>query len=350
MTLYQQARKLMRLRIYLIVGIVLLGVVASTVGDDLARLFIRPCAAPPDYRADVPAHVREQLDQLHANGLLYCSPPVEGLATMSEPIYWGSDGLTSVLFFQADDLAGLGVTRYGFGGGVTGTAFVPGEPGAAPPDGFRDAAAGRPALSNQAPPGSGFYYRVHGAPAAADTAVNVTLVGPARQAAGMGSRDVFRDLELAWNWLRRKPSRVLGDTTVRIPIGIVPERWEPHVRRSVTPELAGAGGEPTFRALTAAAPDQPTYYHVVGGLLTTTVWVAGVVSGTNPVVYLVDDAGRAREPQASARWTSAISDQILAHFAFEPLPPATAVEARYWADRRAAGTAPPDHVWPIAIP
>jgi hypothetical protein len=349
MTFYQQARKLMRVRTYAIFLFLLLGAVLSMAGDNIARLFVRPCAEAPAYRQDVPTEVRERIDRLQAAGLLYCSPPLQGLATMSQPIYWGSDGLSSILFFQADDLASIGVTRYGFGSGPTGSAFVPGEPGASPPDGFREVMIGRPALANQAPDGSGYFYRVQGAPIGSDAAVSISLTGPATKTAS-GDRDVFRDIEMVWNRLRRRSAQEVGSTTVRTAIAILPGRWQPYMRRWVQPGLADASGQPSYRALVTAAPPEPTAYQVVSGLMGTTVWVAGVVTGTNPALAIVQPDGQSVSPFASALWDSTTTDQLQAHFAFAPISGGTPLTLRYWHEKERAAMREPDYEWPVTAP
>lgn len=351
MTYYQQARRLMNLRVYLIVAVVLVGIVFSLLGDRLQNIVVQPCEALPAYRADVPDDLRNRLALLHERGLLLCSDPVEGLAPMQERIYWGSDGLNSILFFQPEDVGQITLTRYGFGTATMGEAFVPGEPGASPPAGFREVTIGQPARSNQAPEGATYFVRVHGAPISTDSVVSVSLAGPAIEAAGLSERDFFRDLELLWGRLMRRPERVVGNTVVRVPIPIAPSRWEEHLARAINPSFADDEGLESYRALVDAAPDRPDWYKVENGSLATTVWVAGVVSGTNPVLVLAAASDQEIEPSASALWASNTTDLVLAHFAFAPLEAGSAYEARYWNERRDrdAGAAP-DRRWPVTVP
>lgn len=349
MAYYQQARRLMRWRTYGLVAFLALGVVLTTFGDDLARAFISPCGSAPTYRDDVPEPVRSTLDALHQGGLLYCSAPLEGLAAMHEPVYWGSDGLTSVLFFQADDMTGIEVTRYVFGAGPTGQGVTPGDPGAAPPEGFRLSAPDRTTPANQAAPGAHYYFRIQGAPADSDAVVGVSISGPAGTPASFGSRDVFRDIEMIWSRLQRRPPSAVGTTSVRTTIAVLPERWQALLRRHVVPELADEKGRAGFRALRDAAPAEPTLYQVVSGALGTTVWVAGVVSGTHPALQVALPGGMPPVQRAGSLWTSVTGDQVLVHGAFDPIQAGTPIEVRYWSDE-AAVRQPPEHRWSATAP
>jgi len=357
MTFYNQARRLGRWWTYFIVATVVLGLVLSVIGDPILNRLARTCPAPPTYRADVPADLRTSLDLLFRNGLLYCSGPPKGMRTMTEPIYWGSDGVSSILFYQSDDLSNVYLVRYGFGENPS-AAFIPGEPGASPPAGFKEGQAGRAALTNQAPEGSDYFYRVQGAPLTSDGVVAVTLDGPAVAQPKGGGRDAFRDIETLWDWIRRKPASELESTRVMTPISIVPGRWENASRRVVNPALADAAGKPTLQVLRSAAPTEPTLYQTVSGLLHTTVWVAGVVSGTRPAMVLQPAGGSpgvssasATEPVAQSGWisTSATDRLVLAHFAYDPLPPGR-YRAEYWHDHKDAAAGTPDRVWEVTVP
>lgn len=349
MTYYQQARRLMRWRTYGLVAFLALGALVTTFGDDLARAFIRPCDSAPTCRDDVPEPVCSTLEALHAEGLLYCSAPLEGLAAMHEPVYWGSDGLSSVLFFQADDMTDIEVTRYVFGAGPTGQGVTPGEPGASPPEGFRPARPDPGPPANQAAPGAHYFYRRQGAPADSDAVVGLSIAGPASTPDSFGDRDVFRDIERIWSRLQGHPESAQGITTVRTTIAVLPERWQARLRRHVAAELADEKGAAGYRALRDAAPTEPTLYQVVSGLLGTTVWVAGVVTGTRPALEVAHPGGQPVEHRAAGLWTSITGDQVLLHGAFDPIEAGTPVEVRYWSDETVASR-PPDYQWSVSAP
>lgn len=354
MSLYQQARRLRRLRTYLIVGVVLLAMVVGVVWPRLQRL-VETCPEPPTMAEDVPDSIRLQLETLYEQGLLYCME--EGLAdlvSLNDKVYWGTDGVSSVLYFPADSLEGVGVTRYGTGSNTGAGAFNVGAPGASPPTGFVEDTVGRAALRNGAPEGASYFYLFRGAPADTDSAATVTIKGPAVVQETVTERDFFRDLDILWAWLQRKPPEEIGSASRLLRTIIVPERWMEVRRRAIDPALANDEGEPSFAALRDLAPTEPMLYQTVSGPLGTTVWVAGVVSGTTPSMVLAAPDGQGLTPFASSPWISDNTDVVLRHFAFDPLPPGDGYEARYWTDgeeaRTGAGGAEPDYTWPVTVP
>jgi hypothetical protein len=379
MTFYQLGRRVMRWRTYIFVAIIAFGAFMGVYGGAILKRFVRPCNAAPAYHADVPQALRDQLGALHARGLLYCSAPMAGLVSTNSPVYWGSDGISSVLFFQADRMDDLGVVRYGFGQSVQ-SAFTPVTAGAGPIDGVREDAAGRPAITNQAPPGATYFYRLQGAPATNDSVVAVTVRGTARPQPGVSGRDAFRDLEMLWNIVRGRPRTEIEETTAQVSIPILPEEWLGAGRRDTNPSLADDQGQLSAKAIRAAAPRTPELAQTVSGVLGTTIWVAGVMSDTTPALVLVPQGDAAVgvtppptqaggtattstatavpaapatgviTPTAQAGWVVMASDEYLEHFAFPPLPSGARYEARYWHDGKQQAAKPADYVWNVAVP
>lgn len=349
---YQLARKLLRYQYFLLslvaIVFVLVGILAR-LGIDLVP---DPplCEALPAYRAEVPARVRADIDGLFAAGLLYCGEPDAGLASVEPRIYWGSDGTRSVVFFQARPgmtLAQVGVPDYAFN-----VEFVPGPAGDEPMPGYRAERFGIPAWLNEAeesPPG--YYYRVDGAPAPSDASVRVTVQGPAAEQEGLSGRDFMRDLELAWAYIRGEV-REEGRTVKRpLTMPILPERWEATRNRQVNPALANAQGLHEVQIVAGADLPEPALFQTVHGASGSSVWVAGIVTGTTPALVLVPRAGDAAapiEPRAVSTWSSRVGPNRLALFAFDALPPG-AYDARYWNDGRRRDETPPDQIWPAAF-
>jgi hypothetical protein len=349
MSIYQQTQRLMRWRTYVIAGVILVSVFMTFFGQAVLQRLIRPCAAPPAYAADVPVEVRARIDALQAAGLLYCTAPVKGLANVHAPVYWGSDGLLSVLFFQADSLDGIGVVRYGFGRSAA-DAYVPVTTGGAPVEGFREDVIGRAAITNQAPAGARFFYRVAGAPADNDSVVAVTLRGQTAPQPGLGGRDAFQDIERAWDIIRRRPPAEVASTDVQLPIAVVSDRWREALRRDINPALRDAQGQLSVRILREIHPQTPVHMATLSGPLATTIWVVGVISGTRPALVIAPSGGPAIEPIADSAWVQAGGDLRLHHFAFAPQAQGTAFEARYWHAAKTQSAKPADYTWPITIP
>jgi hypothetical protein len=138
---------------------------------------------------------------------------------------------------------------------------------------------------------------------------------------------------------------------------IVAERWQAVRRVAIDPALADEEGNPSFAALRDLAPSEPMLYQTVSGPLGTTVWVAGVISGTTPALALkAAGGGQVLTPLASSEWVSDKTDIVLRHFAFEPLPQGATYEALYWNEspegdlEQAAQGTPPDYQWTVTIP
>jgi hypothetical protein len=346
--LIRQAYRLLRWRQLLLVAVVVAALLLST--GVVQRRLAGTCPAPPRFRPDVPAAVRAQIEDLYARGLLYCTSSKE-LANLTEPVYWGSDGMSSVLFFQPEDFRGLGVVDYAFG-----SELVPTPPGDARLPGFLLDAVGRPTFENQAPEGSGYFYRLDGAPGEADAAVRVDIRGPAVTNPGVSGRNFFRDLQLLASLLQGRASSERRDTRVTFALPIVPDRWRAVPRRAINPQLAGDAGEISTAVLRKIgdALQQPTLYQTASGPLGSTVWVAGVLSDTNPslvLAVLADGPAEAMEPIATGLWADpAEGGMRLKHFAFPPLPEGQRYQARYWSDPRRRADAPPDFTWQVEFP
>jgi len=311
------------------------------------------CTAPPEYKDDVPAELRARLNTLAQRGQLYCPKPPEGLKNLVGPVYWGSDGVDSILFFQGTDMTGVTVDRYGFG-----QDYLPGPRGGPPPVAFRNTSTGRLIYGNQAPPGSRYFVLTLGTPADSDVAVDVRISGPATENERLSGRNFWRDLERLTHFVQGQPAAQRGDTTVRVAVPVLPERWIAGRRRLVAPEFARAAQKgdtevvPDFGKVRAAKLERPTWLQTLNGTLGSGVWVAGVVTGTTPALTLAPRAGGAPlAAQGDAqRWATTGSPMTLASFSFPPLPQGATFEARYWHDQRRAATAPPDVTFPVVAP
>lgn len=350
---YQRATKVLALRRYFFIGLILMAIAFAIFGDRLLRPFSPVCEEQPVYRDDVPADLRAQLDALFAAGQLYCPEPPEGLKNLTGPVYWGSDGVDSVLFFQGTDLTGTAVERYGFG-----QDYLPGPRGGPPPVGFRNASSGRLIFANQAPAGSSYFVLKLGTPADADYAVDVRITGPATENERVTGRNFWRDLDRLTRFVQGQPPEQRRNTTVRVAAPVLPDRWIAGRRRVVAPEYAVGGAaddtevRPDFAKVRGAQLAGPTWLQTVNGTLGSGVWVAGVITGTMPMMALVPrGGGEPLAPQGEAqRWVTTGSPMTLASFSFPPLPAGATYDARYWHDARRAVTAPPDATFPVVAP
>lgn len=358
MYLYQLFRRLRRLRLYFILAAGVLGMLFAVFGSSIFGLFVRRCDAPPAYGPDVPPTVRAEVDTLHANGLLFCPEPAEWIAGLDEPIYWGSDGMRSVLFFQMEDLSGVGVNEYLFG-----ENFLVLPLGDSPPVGYGLLGSGVPVYRNEAPehgPEDGgrptYFFRRDGAPQGNDLQVTISVRGSRRPAEGLlGTGDPFDDLERIWDRIRgvQRETTTAGSASSRVVFPILASDWETLVRREVTPELATEEGEPSIERLSEAELAEPIVFQTVGGLLGSSLWIAGVDVETSPTpaLELVAADGTTIAPLRSSVWSSGRAPNApLALFAFDPLPTGIEFQAHYWHAASAAGSSPPDLVWPVTFP
>lgn len=351
--LYTLARKMLR-GYSILISLAVLAVAVYSIIRYFGYLDPPLCAARPSYNAEVPAEVRQRVDFLFAKGLLYCGETKAGLAAVSPTIYWGSDGSRSTVFFQAlpgENLGGVGISEYVFG-----TDILPPPIGDSRQDGFTIDATGRPAWLNQAgAPDATWYFREDGAPAPWDVSVRLDVVGPALEQAGASGRDFEQDLERFWDALWSQDEGGGRRLTRPVTLRIMPERWAGLVTRGeLNPALADEKGAfvPLRVATTALA--QPTLLQTVSGASASTVWVAGVISGTHPALVIAPAAyggggAGAIEPIAKGEWVSKLGPQHLAHFAFAPQPLDFAYEALYWNDEKQRESAPPDYTWPIVF-
>ncbi len=351
--LYQYARKLLS-GYSLLISLSVLVIAGYTAIRYFGFLAPPLCDARPAYNTEVPAEVRARIDFLFDSGLLYCGQlrgDTADLATVNPTIYWGSDGSRSTVFFQAlpgSTLAGVGLTEYVLGSDSTPTAI-----GDARPAGFFLDAVGRPAWVNQADtPDATWYFREDGPPGPGDVAVRLRVVGPARERASLVGRNFEQDFWRMWGAVRGQTAGGVDANGVAA-FPILHERWAKLVQRGeINPALADERGQTNPTLLATAALPGPTLLNTVAGTSASTVWVAGVISGTQPAMVLVPPAGAARgaiEPIGQAQWASDLGPNRLAHFAFEPQPLDTALEARYWNDGRRKDSAPPDYTWPVVF-
>lgn len=335
-------RRFRRTRALFFVGIVVIGTLASVFSTQLGGVLAPTCDDPPAYHADVPASVRGVLDSLYDNGLLYCAKPSEAFAGLQGPVYWGSDGLSSWLFFQADDLAGVGVTRYAYG-----DDFAVTPPGDAPPTTYNPMAPR--SRQNQAPSESpSYFFRRDGAPGPSDARVVVRVRGPlAPEPLRPGGRSVWRDLDRLIGAVR---GNSLASKTVPSEVLIArrPELLVSRVERHVAPALAGDEGQLDMARLAEVAPREPVLWQTVTGMFGNSVWVAGVMTDTLPTLMLVPADGAPLEPFDRSLWVGGTSGIPLALFAFEPLTTNVDYTARFWSDGRTVKDgAPPDAEWPV---
>ena len=351
--LFKRARRLW------LVGIVLLMLAIAALrstGSGLIGITSPTCRNLPEFRDSVPASVRAEIRYLFDNGLLYCERPDEPFRGLDGPIYWGAEGTTSVLFFQAESLRGVGVTTYGFG--QPGELFNVTPPGDAPPQGYGELRTGEPAIRNEAEEEAPEYFVYHaGAPLLGDLMVTANARGPAAAREGViGLRVVLRDVYRVWDAVRGRPPRGAGGTALsEVFFSIYPGRWVDLVRRDVNPVLA-QGEEATIPAALKRAKEEgavagPTWYQTVSGELAGAVWAAGVLTETRPALILRDAGGAEIEPAEVALFDSSLTGLPLAMFGFPPQPVDEAFEAELWLDdaARQAGD-PADLRFPVTFP
>jgi hypothetical protein len=344
---YQRATRALRLRRFLLVGMVLVIVAYALFQDRLLAPFAPTCTSAPDYLDEVPQELRSKLDGLRAAGLLYCVEAPEELARLQGPVYWGSDGVNSLLFFQASDLAGTGVQRYAYS-----QNYLPAPAGGPSPTGYTQGGGGRVAYLNEAPDGAPYYLRTLGAPTDTDLAVAVDITGPAIQNESLLGRNFWRDLDNLVRAVRGESAVQRATTVQRVSIPIIPARWEAVRRRVVAPELANADGAPDLAKLREVPAGQVRHYQTLNGPLGAGIWFTGVLSDTTPALVLVPRAGgQALRPEADpSLWTSSTAPGRVAGFAFPTLTEGAVYEAGYWHDAARAEVDAPDLKFPIVAP
>lgn len=333
---YDLARRLLRWRIYIILGLGLLAIVIGRIG--LGSLGSTACEAPPAFRAEVPGDLRADLELLQAKGLLYCKPLRDGLDKVDPMLYWASDGLSSLLFFQARDGADLrevGVSSYLFSDGQD--SYFPSLPGDRRPPDFVQAQEGARVWSNQAAGETPTYFlRREGAPGSTVGAVMVEVTGPLAVDEGMTDRDFLKDLERSLGWLRGEvggETGAAGRGTRDVNFLVDQGRWQPWVQRDTNPAFLTADGRPDTARLARDPLTRPQMYQRVQGLLGSAVWVAGVKSGTEGHLRLAPPRGGAPlAPRDVVRWIPAGRGSPMTLFGFPPLPAGVPYEARYWAE------------------
>jgi len=353
MFLQRMFRRLMRLRLYFFIFVLVLSGLFAYFGTGILGVFVNTCEERPTYRPDVPPDVRGRVDVLFDNDLLFCPEPSDPFEGLDGPIYWGTDGLRSVLFFQADSLRGIGVRRYAYG-----QNFTVQNIGDAPPPGYNPVRAGRRVYSNQAiSPTDGeapnYFFRQDGAPRSDDLQVEIVVRGRAAPDERIiGGGDVFDDLEALWDRLSgsggSREERV-GSALTRSVFPILSETWEERVRRQAPKRWAREDGVPAIALVNEVPPDAPAVSQTMTALLTNSIWVAGVDIELVPRIRIMLD-GEAIEPVETTVWSSDVQPVALALFAFDPLPSATPLQAEFWADGRAARDDPPDAVWEVTFP
>lgn len=359
---YNLARRLLRWRIYLVVGLAILALVIRQMGG-VGGLGSRACPALPSFRADVPLQLRAELGLLQEAGLLYCKPLRAGLKDVDPMVYWGSDGLSSLLFFQARegaDLSTVGLPLYRFSDGQN--QIYPSRPGDRRPSHFVQAQEGDRVWSNEAEgEAPGYYVRREGAPGAGASAVMVEVNAPLLVDDGLTDRDFLQDLERGLDWLRGQAGvqgGASGRGTRELTFLIDQERWALRQQRDSNPALQTADGQPDWLRLSREPLPRPQLFQRVQGLLASSVWVAGAISGTQGALLLCDQAGGGADdadgglaPRDGHQWRPLGPGSALEIYAFAPLPAGKPYEALYWTDaaRQAAGL-PPDQRFVVAFP
>ncbi len=355
---YNLTRRLLRWRIYLILGLSLLAMVIGRVG--LGSLGSRACRALPAFRAEVPAELRQELGLLQEAGLLYCKPLRAGLAAVDPMVYWGSDGLSSLLFFQAAagaDLSAVGLGSYRFSDGQN--QIFPSRPGDGRPAGFLQAREGDRVWSNQASGEAPTYYlRREGAPGAGVGVVMVEVSAPMVVDENLTDRDFLQDLEHALDWLRGRAGvqgGASGRGTRDLNFLIDRDRWSPYLQRDTNPAFQTAEGAPDLTRLSREPLSRPQIFQRVQGLLGSSVWVAGAISGTQGALLLQEQnavAGEAGiQPRDQHQWRPLGPGSAMELYAFPSLPAGRPFEALYWSDAAdQAGGRPPDQRFVVAFP
>lgn len=359
---YDLARRLLRWRIYLIIGLTLLAIVIGRVG--LGGLGSPACEALPSFRADVPAELQAELRLLLEAGLLYCKPLRAGLEKVEPMVYWGSDGLSSLLFFQAPegaDLSAAGLPFYRFSDGED--QIFPSRPGDQRPSGFIQAQEGDRVWSNQAQGAApGYYLRREGAPGNAVGVVMVEVSAPLVVDQRLTDRDFLQDLERGLDWLRGQAAGqggASGRGSRDLNFLIDQDRWAGHLQRDSNPALQTADGRPDWVRLSQEALPRPQIFQRVQGLLGSSIWVAGAVSGTQGALLLREPAAGAAAdslagtiaPRDQQQWRPVGRGSAAELYAFPPLPSGKPYEALYWSDAadQAAGE-PPDQRFAVVFP
>ncbi len=334
------ARRLLRWRIYFILGLALLAAVIGQTG--FRMLGTAACESLPIFRPTVPEDLRADLELLQSKGLLYCKELREGLDGVDPTVYWASDGLNSLLFFQAAagaDLDSIGVSSYLFSDGQNN--YYPSLPGDQRPRDFVQAQEGGRVWSNQAEGDRPAYFiRREAAPGISVGVVMVSVSGPLAPDEGVTDRDFLKDLEQTFGWLRGEVdggSAAAGRGTRDLNFLIDQERWEPWVQRETNPAFLTAEGRPDTARLSREPLPRPQLYQRVQGLLGSAVWMAGVVSGTQGILWLAPESGvTPLVPRDTATWLPVGKGSPMMLFGFPPLPAGQAFEARYWSDPGAA--------------
>ncbi len=344
MSFYAYATRLLRLWRLWVLVLVGIGVVASLGSRNLLAPAARTCPQAPTLGPDVEPQVRERLTRLHELGLLYCGGTQDTFQSLDGLVYWGSDGLVSILFFQLTRPDDVTVTRYVFGSG-----YPPSPVGDGPAPGL-EAVSGEPTTLNQAPAGSPYYYRLDGAPADDDYAITVDLRGTARQNRGLQKRSFWRDLDQLLAIVRHRtlhPEVVTGQARVALPI--LPDRWRELRAREVNPAFATEKGRASVSRLEAANPLSPTIYQLVNGPLASTVWVAGVVTDTFRAATLAAPDGRLVAPLAVTMWRNSLQRAVVS-IAFPAQSAATTYELRLGSPGMGEPTATGPWALPVRFP
>ncbi|HQZ70070.1 MAG: hypothetical protein ACH37Z_07065 [Anaerolineae bacterium] len=333
---YDLARRLLRWRIYLLLGLALLAVIVGQTG--FRMLGTSACEALPSFQPTVSDDLRADLELLHARGLLYCKPLREGLDDVDPIVYWAADGMNSLLFFQATagaDLSDVGVSSYLFSDGQNN--YFPSLPGDQRPRDFLQAQEGGRVWANQAVGDRPAYFvRREAAPGSSVGVVMVSVSGPLAADEGVTDRDFLKDLEQSFGWLRGEAggsTGAAGRGTRDLNFLIDQDRWASWVQRDTNPAFLTADGRPDSARLSREPLSRPQLYQRVQGLLGSAVWVAGVVSGTQGTLRLAPKAGVAPlVPRDAAQWIPVGKGSPMMLFSFPPLPAGEPYEARYWSD------------------
>lgn len=345
MSLYVYALRLLRLWRFWILALVALAVLATVFGQDLLSPLARTCPAPPTLSPDLTPQAAGRLRLLYDLGLLYCADSQDTFEALSGPVYWGSDGLVSILYFPLSQPGQVAVRRYVFGNG-----FPPSPLGDGPLPGL-DVVASVEVTAEPTPASASYFYRLDGAPADDDYSVTIELIGPARRNTGLQGRSFWRDLDRLLAMARQRTIRPASvDAQLRLSLPILPDRWRQVRARQVMAPFANEQGRFQVSLLEATNPTTPVLVQTLNGPLASTVWIAGVERLDSPAFVLTTQDGTDIQPWRYTWWNHRLARAVVT-VSFPSQPGETVGELRFWrqaADRERR--APPSQRWSIRFP
>jgi hypothetical protein len=310
-------------------GLLALGAFVSLFWTQVTDVLVPPCDHPPQLAPDTEPSTAVAVAALFERELLYCPEVPSGLVGIGAELYWGSDGVNSLLYLPMEPGTDVSLRNY-----VADDFAIP-APGGRPPVRFQ--MAGRPSYRNQAPEGAAYYTLLLGAPQSSAASINVALNGRVG-ADGIEQRDFINDMVDLWDRARSNTDE--GYRTVRVRFGITPRRWEDDVTEHIyMSELSSAAYVGDVEV------PSPSVYRTLAGPLGSSIWVAGIVTGTLPALtwHPGSPEGPAVEPAWTQRWADGETGRLMYSFAFPPGVGETGF-ASFWSDESNASQ-PPDAVF-----